>query len=149
MQRWIVVGVVAVLLLAGGGGFAYWSYRQNTPSPVWVSIPMKHELTLEQRENIAKELEEKIETPEALSKVTQDLNLTAKWQLANAEAANAELKKRIFVHTGQMSTPSGQFSSLDVGVEGPRKEGAISKEIAQRIMHDVANILGIKPPAKK
>jgi hypothetical protein len=148
MQRWIVVGVVAVCLLVGGGGFAYWNYRQNTPSPIWVSIPMKHELTLEQREKIARELEEKIETTETLGTITQDLNLTGKWNLANSVAANAELKKRIFVHTGQMSTPAGQFSSLDVGVEGPRKEGAITKEIIAHLKLDVAKILGIKPPAK-
>lgn len=143
------MGVVATFLLAGGGGFAYWSYKQNLPSPMWISIPMKHELPVEQREKIARELEAKIEEPGILNKVTQDLNLAAKWKLANGEAVTAELKKRIFVRVGEMTTPAGKYPSMNVGVDGPRKEGSISKEIATRIMEDVWKILGIEPPPKR
>jgi len=47
MQRWIVVGVVAVLLFCGmgiGGLFAYRAYKQNLPGPVWVPMPVNPEL---------------------------------------------------------------------------------------------------------
>jgi hypothetical protein len=147
MQRWIVAGVVVMVLLFGGGGFAYWSYKQNLPSPVWVPLPMNHEVPLEQREKIAKELKEKIEVPEILNKVSKDLDLAAKWKLANADAASAELKKRLFVRAGDMDTPGGKIPSMNIGVDGPRKDSHVSQEIAMRIMEDVRKILGVKPPS--
>lgn len=149
MQRWIVMGVVAMFLLVGGGGFAYWSYKQNLPSPTWVPIPINHDLSMEQREKIAKELKEKIETPEILNQVSRDLNLAAKWKSASAEVATAELKKRIFVRPGDMDTPGGKVPSMNVGVDGPRKDNVVSQEIVMRVMEDVRKILGIKPPPER
>lgn len=132
-----------MFLLVGGGGFAYWSHKQNLPAPIWIPIPMKHELSVEQREKIAEQLEEKLETPEILNKITQDLNLAAKWKLSYPDAT-AELKKRLFVRTGEMDGPSGKAPSMDVGVNGPRKDSAITHEIAKRVMDDVLDLLGIK-----
>ncbi|GAA5129823.1 hypothetical protein GCM10023212_38450 [Luteolibacter yonseiensis] len=137
------------MFLLVGGGYAYWSYKQNLPSPIWVPIPMNHELPLEQREKFAKELKAKIATPEILNQVSQDLDLAAKWKLANTDAATAELKKRLFVRAGEMDSPGGKVPSMNIGVEGPRKDNAISQQIAMRVMDDVWKIIGIKPPPKR
>ena len=39
--------------------------------------------------------------------------------------------------------------SINVGVKGKRKNQELSGKIAMRLMEDVWNFLGIKPPPKK
>lgn len=149
MQRWIVIGAVAMILLLGGGGFAYWNYKQNLPNPVWVPLPTKPEMTDGQREKFAKELKAKLIEPETLTKISKELNLAQKWKMASDETAAAEISKRLFVRPGEADLPTGRIPSMNIGVDGPRKDAAVSGEIALRLMEEVRTLLGIKPPPEK
>ncbi len=50
------MSVVALALLVGGSGFAYWNYKQGRPHPVWVPLPINPDLSDEKREEIAMHL---------------------------------------------------------------------------------------------
>ena len=149
MQRWIALGVLSVILMVGGGGFAYWTYKQNRPNPVWVPLLINRELTDDKRQEIAIDLKEKLSKSEILNKVSSDLGLARKWNLPSDESAAQEIKKRLFVKIGEADSPEGKLPSINIGVEGSRREAAISGEIALRLMKDVWQLLGIKPPEEQ
>jgi hypothetical protein len=149
MQRWIVAGVVAVLLFCGmgvGGLFAYRAYKQNLPAPIWVPMPINPELPNDKRDEILNKLKTELEKPELLAKVSHDVGLVKKWELPTDEACAAELGRRMFVRAGEMDTPMGKVPAIHVGLAGKRKEREVSGEIAMRLMDDVWKILGIEPP---
>ncbi len=56
MQRWIVWGVVAMMLMLGGGVFAYSTYKQNRPHPMWIPLLLNPALPGEKRQEIAMRL---------------------------------------------------------------------------------------------
>jgi hypothetical protein len=148
MQRWIVFGVLAMILVVGGGGFGYWTYRQNRPSPMWVPLLINRELAEDKRREIAKDLKEKLNKPEILNKVSSDLHLAEKWHLSTDESAAREIAKRLFVRVGEADSPEGRVPSINIGVEGTRRDIVVSGDIALRLMKDVWKILGIKPPGE-
>jgi len=152
MQRWIVVGVVAVLLFCGmgiGGLFAYRAYKQNLPGPVWVPMPVNPKLPPEKCDEIIARLKEQLGKPALLAKVSADVGLMKKWELPSDEACAAELGRRLFVKAGEMDTPMGKVPAIHIGVTGKRKEREVSGEIAMRLMEDVWPILGLEPPPRK
>ena len=149
MQRWIVLGVVAMVLVLGGGAFGYRALKQNRPAPIWVPLTMKAEVPYERRREIAKELKTKLENKEILIRVSKDLGLATQWKLSSAEAAADELGKRLFVELGDTDSPEGRVPSMNVGVRGKLKEKDLSGKIAVRLMDDVWKILGMTPPEKK
>lgn len=150
MQRWIVLGVVAMMLMLGGGVFAYSTYKQNRPHPMWVPLPLNPALPGEKRQEIVKELTAKLKDEALLIQVSKDLELPRKWKLGSDEQAASELGKRLFVRLGDVATPMGGTGpSLNVGVTGKNKDAGISGEIAMRLMKDVWRILDIKPPPPK
>jgi hypothetical protein len=152
MQRWIVVGVAAVLLFCGagvGGLFAYRSYKQNLAAPIWVPMPINPELPDEKRDEIIARLKSELGQNERLVKVSKDVGLVTKWGLSSEEACAAELGKRMFVRAGDMDTPMGKVPAIHVGLTGKREESEVSGQIAMRLMDDVWKILGIEPPKRK
>jgi hypothetical protein len=150
MQRWIVFGVVAMALVLVGGGFAYKSYKQNRPHPVWVPLPINPELPGEKRTEIARELKTKLAKPEILIQVSKDLALPKALGLATDEQAANEVAERLFVNVGEADTPAGtKVPSINIGVRGKARDQEVSGKIAMRLMQDVWKILGIKPPEKK
>ena len=149
MQRWIVMAVVVLGLLLGGGGFAYWNYKQNLPHPVWVPLPLNPEVTDAKRDEIVKELKAKLGTTESLSRISKDLNLTKRWQMASDEEVAGELGRRFFVETSEVDSPTGKVPSINVGVHGPRRDKGVSEEIAMHLMKDVRKLFGIGEPPKK
>jgi hypothetical protein len=148
MQRWIVMSVVVLALLVGGSGFAYWTYKQGRPHPVWVPLPINPELSDEKREEIAKELKMKLGTTEILTRLSKDLDLPKRWQMTSDDEVAAELGRRLFVTLGEADSPLGKVPSLNIGVQGTRKDKAISEEIAMRLMKEVRKLLGVesRPP---
>lgn len=54
------MGVVAMMLMLGGGVFAYSTYKQNRPHPMWVPLPLNPALPGEKRQEILKELTAKL-----------------------------------------------------------------------------------------
>lgn len=149
MQRWIAVGVLSVMLIVGCAGFAYWTHRQNRPSPMWVELPINPETTDEQRDKAMANLGAKLREKERLLKVAKDMGLAEKWKLASDAEAEAELSKRVFVKLGETAAPMGRVPALHIGVEGSLKESKLSGEIAVRLMEDVKSLLGIQKPTAR
>ena len=140
--------MVALVLICGGGWFAYRSYQQNRPHPVWVPLPIRADVEMAERDKAIKELKTKLGDPLVLTKVSMDLGLVRKWNLPSEDACARELEQRLFVRAGDADTPMGKVPAILIGVNGKEKESALSGEIAVRLMDDVARILGIKLPPK-
>lgn len=150
MQRWILSGLVVVILVLGGGGFAYKTYKQNRPHPVWVPVPINPELPGDKRTEIARDLKDQLMKPEILIQVSRDLELPKAWLLPTDEVAADEVAKRLFVNVGEIDTPAGiKVPTINIGVTGMTKDRAVSEKIAMRLMDDVRKIIGIKPPPKQ
>jgi hypothetical protein len=149
MQRWIAIGVAAMILLLGGAYFARKSYKQNLPSPVWVPLPINPELPVEKQDEIARELKAKLSDRKILIVVSKDLGLAGEWELPTDAACADELARRMFVRAGEHETPLGKTPTINIGVNGKAKERRLSEKISMRLMDDVFEILGIEPPPKK
>jgi hypothetical protein len=149
MQRWIVIGVVAMMLLLGGGGFSYRTYKQHRPHPVWVPLPINPELSDVRRDQIINELKEKLSKPELLIQVSRDVDLVKKWHLASDEEGARKIGERLSVKTGDADTPLGKVPAIHIRMEGNRKESAVTGGILMRLMDEVWKILGVNPPSKK
>jgi hypothetical protein len=149
MQRWIVAGVVAMLLMGAGGYFALKTYKQNLPAPMWVPLPINPELPVAKRDEIITQLKTELSKSERLVKVSRDLGLARKWEFSSDEGAAEELASRLFVKEGEADTPKGKVPALHIGVKGRRKETELSGKIVMRLMDDVWEILGIDPPPKR
>ncbi len=148
MQRWIVAGVVAMLLMGAGGLFALKYYKQSRPSPMWVPLPINPELPVEQRDNIIAKLKAGLGDRELLEQVSKDVGLRSKWGLPSDEEGASEIASRLFVREGEAATPQGKVPAIHIGIKGKRKESKVSGEIVMRLMDDVWKILGIEPPRK-
>lgn len=147
MQRWIAVGVVAMILLLGGAFFARRAYYANRPGPIWVPLAIKAELPADKRDEIVKMLKDGLSKEEILISVSKDVGLTQKWDLASDKECAHVIKERLFVRAGDMDTPMGKVPAIHIGVNGKAKEAQVSGEIAKRLMTDVWDILGIPQPA--
>jgi len=149
MQRWIVAGVVAMLLMGAGGFFALKTYKQSRPAPVWVPLPINPELPVAKRDEIIAKLRSELSQSDRLLRVSKDVGLVGKWKLSSDEDGAAEVASRLFVREGEADTPNGKVPAIHIGVKGKRKEREVSGEIAMRLMEDVWEILGIEPPPKR
>lgn len=148
MQRWIIVGVVAVGLLMGGAVFGYYTIRQNRPCPIWVPIPTNPELPIAKRDEIIGDLKEKLSRIEVLEKVSRDLSLSSKLKFANDRTVAADLANRLFVRAGDMDTPNGKVPAIHIGFSGKVKHRTITEQTTMRLMDDAWPLLGIEPPKK-
>jgi len=148
MQRWIVAGVVAMLLMGAGGFFGLKAYKQNLPGPMWVPLPINPELPVAKRDEIITQIKTELSKSGCLVKVSRDLGLARKWEIPSDEGAAAELADRLFVKEGEADTPQGRVPAIHIGVKGKRKERELSGKIVMRLMDDVWEILGIDPPPK-
>jgi hypothetical protein len=150
MQRWIVFGVVAVLMAVASGAVALRIYKQNRPQPIWVPLPINSELPVEKRGELAAEIKKGLLKPDVLIQASKDLNLAKVMDLPNDEAGANEIAQLLFVDVGETAAPTGRtVPSINIGIKGKRKDTELSGKIAMRLMQDVWKILGIKPPAAK
>lgn len=143
------MAVLGFLVLAGGmtgAWFAYQNYKQGRPAPIWVPIPINAELPDEQRKKLVEEVKSKLQEPALLAKVSQDLDLKTKLELASDELCVKELQRRMFVRTGTADSPMGKVPSLNIGFNGKVRERPTTTAMAERLMQDVWPILGIDPP---
>lgn len=143
------MGVVAMILLIGGGGFGYWTYKQNLPAPLWVPLQVNSDRTDDELAKVARDLKAELDRPAILIGISKDLDLTHKWNMPTNEAAAGEISKRLFVKVGEADTPRGRVPSINVGLEGKRKEMKVTGEIAMRLMKETFKVLGIEPPPSK
>ena len=146
MQRWIAAGLVIMVLFLGGSYYGYKTYKANRPSPIWVPLAIKPDTENAKRDNMILELKTKLSEQEVLTKVSQDLGLKQKWNLASDESCAQELRHRLFVRSGDVATKMGPMPAILIGMNGKAKERELSGKIAMRLMDDVWNILGVPPP---
>lgn len=151
MQRWIILVSITILLALGGSAYyALRIYKENLPNPMWVPMPLNPELPVEKRKEAAEKIKEELLKPERLLQTSKDLDLPEKLGFTSHEQAASELGKIIFVDVGEADSAMGiKVPSINVGVKGKRKNQELSGKIAMRLMEDVWNFLGIKPPPKK
>ena len=126
------------MLLIGGAGFGYWTYRQNRPYPVYMQLKVNPDASAAKHAEIAASLKAKLGEPELLLKVCKEVGLKAKWHLASDEQAVAELRRRLLVQASE--------TTIDIGVHGRKKEKAVSGEIVTRLMEEVRKIIGLPAP---
>lgn len=129
--------------------FAYQQYKLNKPQPMWVPLPVRQDISMADQKKAAEDLKAKLCVESVFLKVSKDMGLPAKWELASDKEAAAELGKRVFVRPGDAETPMGKVPAIHIGVNGNVREGQLSGEIAMRLMEDVWKILGVNPPPKK
>lgn len=137
-----------LILMFGGGIYAFSNYKQGRPHPVWVPMPINPEVPEEKREEIATSLKAKLSSDEVLIQVSKDLGLPAKMKVSSDAAAAEEVRKILFVKEGEMESPRGRIPSINIGVKGKARDHKLSGEISMRLMEDVWKILGIEPPKK-
>jgi len=142
MQRWIVLAGVLLVLAIAGGGYGRYAYNRNQPDRIW--LPLK--LPEQDLKPVSKKLEEALRKPAFLASIAKDLNLAAKFQVANDEAAVAELSRRMYVEVGEAFPPGDRTPSINVGITGKRKEHALLEEISSRLSKEVSALFGIKQP---
>jgi len=144
MQRWIIAGVVLLVLTFGAGFVGIKIYKQNRPHPVWVPLPVNPELSGDKKLQFSKELKQKLGEHQHLLTLSKDLKLAEKWKLASDEEAANLVAARLFVKVGEADTPNGtKIPSIIIGVNGKAKDKEISNEIALRLFSDVRKMLGI------
>lgn len=147
MQRWILVLVVFLGLLAGLAIVGYRTYKLNRPHPVWVPLRINPELPGEKKSEIAADLKTKLGTQANLLEISKDLGLAQKMGLASDEEAARAVAARLFVRVGEADGAMGaKVPSINVGVSGKEKDRKVSEEIALRLIAEVQRILEIKVP---
>ena len=140
-----------MVLLVGGGWYARDASRQNRPQAMWVPMPINPALPMAKRDAILQDLKTQLSDQALLVKVSRDVGLTSKLDLASDEEGARKIREAMFVRAGEADTPMGKVPSINIGVTGKYKEREVSGEIAVRLMVDVRKILGLPEldPARK
>jgi hypothetical protein len=149
MQRWLLIGGAAFLLLFGIGlPTAYHLYKQGRPHPVWLPIPVNPEAPFGQTETTIRMLTAKLSDRENLMRMGRDLGLKEKWEMDSDEEVVDEIGSRLFVRRGDMDTPMGKVPAIHVGLRGTNRDREVSYAMLNALLPDVWKVLGIDPPKK-
>ena len=152
MQRWMLyagLGVFGLVLLVGGGLYGYREYLRGKPSPIWVPIALRADISMEDQGKLAEEIEQRLRNEDLLRQVVIDADLRTKFGSVDEEAAVKELEKRLFVKVGTANTPEGSVPSINVGVNGTGHEKKVLGDAAVRLNKDVLRMIGIDPATGK
>ncbi len=148
MQRWIlwtVLGAVGLVVMFLGAR----EYHLRQPDKKWVPITLRADISLEDQNKIAEEIDEKLRADEILRSVVADVGLQEKFNQPSEDAAVKELDRRLFCEVGTADTPKGFLPSINVGVSGIKHEKKLLRDTSTRIIRDVWSILGIDPDTGK
>jgi hypothetical protein len=149
MQRWLLIGGAALLLLFGIGlPTAYHLYKQSRPHPVWLPIPVKPEAPYAETQRIVRSLDAKLSDRKNLIHITRELDLKSKWDMSDDEQVVDEILARLYVKQGDMETPMGKVPAIHVGLRGTNRDREISYALLDALLPDVWKVLGIDPPKK-
>jgi len=141
MQRWIIAGLVFLVLLMGGAAFGYRTYQQNRNTRIWLPLPVP-EATVEQRREMAADLRAKLGDPVLMGAVCKDSGYAGPMGLAADEATKA-LLGRLFVEVGTADTPTGRIPSVNVGFNCKVKNFDKMKKPTNRLRDEIMKILGV------
>jgi len=140
------LGIFGLMLLAVGGYLGLREYRLGKPAPIWVPVPLRVGIPMEDQEALAKKIEDKLRDDALLRQVVIDANLQQGFEQPTEDAALEELKRRLFVKVGTAQTPQGiSVPSINVGVDGTRREKKVLEDAAIRMIKDVWRMIGIDP----
>ena len=142
---YVGMGILGLMLLAGGGLYAYRENLRSKPSPMWVPITLRPDISMEDQKRLAVEIEENLGKDDTLRQVVIDMDLQVQYGLPDQDAAVKELERRLFVKISTEATPEGNVPSINVGVRGTGREKKISGDAATRIARHVWRMLGIDP----
>jgi hypothetical protein len=126
MRKWLIPGIVVVVLLLGGAAFGIHTLKQNRPAPFWVEIPIRLPSDGAQLEKLEKDLRQRVQSDDVIIPVVREMDLARRWNLPGEDAAITELRRRVFV----------QFKDtgfLKIGLQGKRKEMATTSEVAKKL----------------
>lgn len=146
MQRSIFLGLVAagLIMVAAVGG--YWWMKQNRPDQQWVPMPLNPSSNVEERTRLQEGVLAYLKSEESLRRVVKDLSLQQRWNVPTEKDAINQLKSVMFVRAGEFRNPMTQetLTTLDIGVNGKRKERALMGEIAVCLSKETRKYLGIE-----
>ncbi|MCF7674431.1 MAG: hypothetical protein K9N23_08035 [Akkermansiaceae bacterium] len=145
MQRWIVAGLVFVVLLMGGGYFAYRTYQQNRTTRIWLPLPMS-EVAVEQRRETTTLLKKRLSDPLLMEVVCKDSGYAKTMGFASDEEGSKDLLKRFFCEIG--TTPDGKLPAINVGFSCKVKDFSKMGPVTNRLRKDILRILGLPEPVE-
>jgi hypothetical protein len=116
---------------------------QDRPTRIWLPIPTKPELLLEQRQDVVTLLTEKLSELSLLTLVSKDSGYAKDMGLATDEDGAEDLKQRLFVEIGTADSPGGKVPSINVGFICKVKEFERMKKVTNRLMTDIGIVLGL------
>jgi hypothetical protein len=149
MQRWLLIGGAALLLLFGIGlPTAYHLYKQSRPHPVWLPIPLNPEAAFGQTDATIRALTTKLSDRQVLMRIGRELGLKDKWGMNSDDEVADEIGSRLYVKRGEMDTPMGSIPAIHVGLRGTNRDREISYALLDALLPDVWKVLGIDPPKK-
>ena len=151
MQRWIFAGLGAVglVVMFFGALYAKREYHLRQPDKKWVPITLRADISLEDHNKIAEEIDEKLRADEILRSVVADVGLQEKFNQPSEDAAVKELNRRLFCEIGTTDTPKGSVPSINVGISGIRHETKLLGDTSTHIARIVLKMLGIDPDTGK
>jgi hypothetical protein len=150
MQRWLLIGGAALLLLFGIGlPTAYNLYKQGRPHPVWLPIQINPEAPFGQTETTIRVLTSMLSNRENLMRIGRDLDLKNKWEMDSDDEVADEIGSRIYVKRGEMDTPMGSVPAVHVGLRGTNRDREVSYALLNALLPDVWKVLGVDPPKKQ
>jgi hypothetical protein len=145
MQRLILFGLLGAfaLMIAAVGG--YWWMKQNREDQRWVPMPVNPGSSLEEREELQKQIETHMRRDAVVKSIVSELSLAQRWNVGSEAEAAERFKQVMFVRLGEFRHPATQetFATIDIGVKGKRKEQTLLEEIATRMARETRDYLGL------
>ena len=148
MQRWIIAGVVVLLLLAGGGLFVVRKIKLQGHDHQYLCLPFNANSTPEQRASSEKEMRERLLTDAILTGVARDCDIVSKWGLPSESAAVEELRRRAKIEAGIDPINNVPTEVLRVGFNGVVAEHKDLRALSQRLMEDVRRLIQPQQPVE-
>ena len=136
-------------MVIGGGLLAYREHLRGKPAPVWVPLPLRADISMEEQTRIAKEIEKNLREEGILRAVVVDAGLQKKFGAVSEAAAMQELSKRLYAKASTMKTADGTVPSINVGVNGTGRERQLLGDAVMRMNQDVLRMVGIDPKTGK
>ncbi len=149
-MSYAALGVVGLVLMFFGARYAKREYHLSQPARIWVPLPLRADISMEQQNMLAKTIREKLNTDEVLRKVVVNAGLQERFGQPTEDAAVKELGRRLFVDPGTATAPNGlEVPSINIGVSGTGHESAVLGEVSTELIKDVFIMLGIDPKTGK